>query len=83
MTDDEIRDMARTVAREVVHEMMLTMGVDASKPAGLIEMQKDFQSLREWRNSMDAIRRHGLLTAIGVIVVGILGLIWMSFGKQP
>lgn len=82
MTDDEIRDMARTVAREVVHEMMLTMGVDASKPAGLIEMQKDFQSLREWRNSMDAIRRHGLLTAIGVIVVGILGLIWMSFGKQ-
>lgn len=83
MTNDEIRDMARTVAREVVHEMMLTMGVDASKPAGLIEMQKDFQSLREWRNSMDAIRRHGLLTAIGVIVVGILGLIWMSFGKQP
>ena len=83
MTDDEIRDMARTVAREVVHEMMLTMGVDASKPAGLIEMQKDFQSLREWRNSMDAIRRHGLLTAIGVVVVGILGLIWMSFGKQP
>ena len=83
MTDDEIRDMARTVAREVVHEMMLTMGVDASKPAGLIEMQKDFQSLREWRNSMDAIRHHGLLTAIGVIVVGILGLIWMSFGKQP
>ena len=83
MTDDEIRDMARTVAREVVHEMMLTMGVDASKPEGLIEMQKDFQSLREWRNSMDAVRRHGLLTAIGVIVVGILGLIWMSFGKQP
>ena len=83
MTDDEIRDMARTVAREVVHEMMLTMGVDASKPERLIEMQKDFQSLREWRNSMDAIRRHGLLTAIGVIVVGILGLIWMSFGKQP
>lgn len=83
MTDDEIRDMARTVAREVVHEMMLTMGVDASKPAGLIEMQKDFQSLREWRNSVDAIRRHGLLTAVGVIVVGILGLIWMSFGKQP
>ena len=83
MTDDEIRDMARTVAREVVHEMMLTMGVDASKPAGLLEMQKDFQSLREWRNSMDAIRRHGLLTAIGFIVIGILGLIWMSFGKQP
>jgi hypothetical protein len=83
MTDEEIRDMARTVAREVVHEMMLTMGVDASKPSGLIEMQKDFQSLREWRRSMESVRRHGLLTAVGVIVVGILGLIWMNFGKQP
>ena len=83
MTDDEIRDMARTVAREVVHEMMLTMGVDASKPAGLIEMQKDFQSLREWRQSMQAVRRHGLLTAVGIIVVGVLGLIYMKFGPRP
>ncbi|MBI2718150.1 MAG: hypothetical protein HYX36_05225 [Rhizobiales bacterium] len=83
MTDDEIRDIARTVAREVVHEMMLTMGVDASKPAGLIEMQKDFQSLREWRRSMESVRRHSLLTAVGVIVVGVLAIIWMNLSSRP
>ena len=57
--------------------------MDVSNPAAKIEMQKDFQSLREWRQSMQAVRRHGLLTAVGIIVVGVLGLIYMKFGPRP
>ena len=83
MTEDEIRDVARTAAREAVHEMMIGLGADVSNPAAIIEMQKDFQSLREWRQSMQAVRRHGLITAVGVIVVGVLGLIYMSVSARP
>jgi len=83
MTQDEIREIARTAAREAVHEMMIGLGADVSNPAAKIEMQKDFQSLREWRQSMQAVRRHGLITAWGVIVVGVLGLIYMHFGSKP
>ena len=83
MTEDEIRDVARTAAREAVHEMMIGLGADVSNPAAIIEMQKDFQSLREWRQSMQAVRRHGLITAVGVIVVGVLGLIYMSLSARP
>lgn len=83
MTENEVREIAQAAARAAVHEMMITIGVDASKPEAMIEMQKDFQSLREWRRSMESVRRHGLLTAVGVIVVGILGLIWMDLVKQP
>jgi hypothetical protein len=54
-----------------------------SNPAAKIEMQKDFQSLREWRQSMQAVRRHGMLTAVGFIVVGVLGIIYMNFGSRP
>jgi hypothetical protein len=83
MTEDEIRDIARTAAREAVHEVMISLGADVSNPAAKIEMQKDFQSLREWRQSMQAVRRHGMLTAVGVIVVGVLGIIYMNFGSRP
>lgn len=79
MTDDEVREIARTAAREAVREMMIAMGVDTSNPAAIIEMQKDFQSLRDWRQSMQAVRPHGLMTAIGVLTVGTLGLIYMHF----
>jgi hypothetical protein len=82
MTDDEIREIARTAAREAVREMMIAMGVDTSNPAAIIEMQKDFQSLRDWRQSMQAVRRHGLMTAIGVLTVGTLGMIYMHFMQR-
>jgi hypothetical protein len=82
MTDDEVREIARTAAREAVREMMIAMGVDTSNPAAIIEMQKDFQSLRDWRQSMQAVRRHGLMTAIGVLTVGTLGMIYMHFMQR-
>ena len=59
--------------------LMIAMGIDTSNPAAIIEMQKDFQALRDWRQSMQAVRRHGLMTAIGVLTVGTLGLIYMHF----
>jgi len=45
----------------------------------MIEMQRDFQSLRSWRQSVQTIQRHSLVTAVGVIVVGLLGMIYMHF----
>jgi len=82
MTDDEIREIARTAAREAVREMMIAMGVDTSNPASMIEMQKDFQSLRNWRESMQTVKRQGIISAVGVIVVGLLGLIYMHFMQR-
>lgn len=82
MTDDEIREIARTAAREAVREMMIAMGVDTSNPASMIEMQKDFQSLRNWRESMQTVKRQGIISAVGVIVVGLLGMIYMHFMQR-
>ncbi len=71
MTDEE----ARIVAREAVHETLQLIGLDVSNPG---DLQRDFQFMRSWRLSTETIKRQGLISAVTVIVAGILGLIWIA-----
>lgn len=84
MTDAEIAALVERVsdetAQRVVHRMFLTLGIDSQNP---MEMQADMQHLRNWRNSVTTIKRQGFIAATGVIVVGVLGLIWTSIGNHP
>lgn len=76
MTEAEVK---RIVA-ETVERTLLTLGVDTDDP---IELQRDLQMLRDWRLSVSAIKRQGLVTAVGVITVGALGLLWMAISGKP
>lgn len=71
MTEAEIR---RIVA-ETVKETLTRMGIEADDP---IETQKDMAHLRSWRTSTETIKRQSLLTAIGILTAGVLGLIWLA-----
>ncbi|MBB3810068.1 hypothetical protein [Pseudochelatococcus contaminans] len=71
LTEAEIRK----IVAETVTETLLRLGVDVGKP---LEVQADFQHLRQWRSSVETIKRQGVLTAIGIITVGVLGLIWQA-----
>lgn len=73
-SDDELRQIVRLT----VQETLLSLGVDVEEP---LEVQKDFQHLRAWRESADTVKRQGLVTAIGVLVMGGLGLIWAALHK--
>lgn len=77
ITNDEIRDIASAAAKEAVREMMVMMGVDTSDPKSLIDMQKDFAQLRDWREAKETIRDKGLAAAVAVIVAGALGAMWL------
>lgn len=74
-TDAEIRSIVKTTVRET----LLAMGVDIEDP---LEAQKDFQHLRAWRQSVETVKRQGLMTAAGVVALGIIGLIWAAI-KGP
>lgn len=65
----------KKIVAEAVAETLLKLGIDASDP---VELQKDMAHLREWRESVGTIRRQSLVTAIGIVTVGILGLIWAA-----
>lgn len=76
MTEAEIR---RVVA-ETVDQTLTRLGVDTSDP---LEFQRDMQHLREWRESINTVKRQSLITAIGIITAGVLGLIWLAIKGQP
>jgi hypothetical protein len=72
-----IAAVAKEAAREAVKELFLTMGLDASTPAGVVKIQQDFAHLRSWRESIDSVRGAALKTTVTVLVTGVLGLLAM------
>lgn len=69
----------KKIVAETVAQTLLTLGVDTNDP---VELQKDLAHLRAWRESMETVRRQSLITAIGVITAGVLGLIWLAIKGQ-
>lgn len=73
MTHEEID----RIARVAVERTLLAFGFDLKNPR---EVQADFQTLREIRLLMRSARRAAILAVIGVVVPGLLTLMW--FGIQ-
>jgi hypothetical protein len=71
MTEADIR---RIVA-ETVEQTLTKIGIDTEQP---LEFQKDMQHLRAWRESVSTVKRQSLITAVGILTAGVLGLIWMA-----
>jgi hypothetical protein len=71
MTESEIK----RIVEETVEATLLRLGVDLDDP---IEVQRDMSFLRDWRTSTAAVKRHGIFTAIGILVAAGLGLVWLA-----
>lgn len=61
----EAREIAREAAREAVQELLTELGVDHRDP---IEMQRDFQFLRDLRAGSAAVKRRSVLTLVGIVI---------------
>lgn len=93
-TKAELQDIAEVAAAKAVKQTLLTLGIDASDPIqaqqdfvvlremrALMrdqEFQADMAHIRRWRKSMEAVQSKGLLTVVGILVTGVLGLIVMG-----
>lgn len=84
MSDSEQRRFASEVAQEVLQKFFLTLGLDISTPAGVIEMQKDFHHIRAARQAIDAARTtmlnkvvNVLTGAVATAVIGGVG-VWLA-----
>lgn len=71
LTRDEISE----IVSKGVMDAFVRMGIEANDPT---EMQRDFQHLREWRETMESVKKKSVLTVLGVLITGGLGLLWIG-----
>lgn len=65
----------RAIVAETVRETLTSLGIPADDP---LEVQRDMQHLRDWRNSVATVKKQGLVTAVGILTAGFLGAIWLA-----
>jgi hypothetical protein len=84
LTSSEIQHLASESAKAAVREMLLALGVNANDPEAILKMQQDFAYLRDVREAVGTIKARGLMVAVGIIVSGVMGAIWMAVrGHTP
>ena len=80
--EDAARRAAETVAMshselnevvaEAVKQTLMQLGVDTSDP---FAMQRDFQHLRQWRESGEDLKRKGTVAILGIFFSGLVSLL--------
>lgn len=81
LTQDQVEEIAADAAEKALGRLLLTLGIDTSSPEGILNAQRDFQHVRAWRHSFETVKRQGIISAIGVITVGVLALFWQKVGN--
>lgn len=79
MTREEMHDVAEQAADRAVKRMLLTLGVDINSPEAIIRFQRNVAFMDALRASSDAVKRKAILTAVTVLVTGMLGYLWLAF----
>lgn len=70
-----ITDEVERIVKQTVKETLIHLGVKVDDP---IEVQKDFQHLREWRLAIQEARKKTMLAVVGVVVSGVLAALWLG-----
>jgi len=83
ITRAELKALIKDGVAEALQEAMLPLGLDISTPSGKLAAQRDFNHLRSWRQATETAKRQGLITAVGIIVAGILGSLLLRYGGGP
>lgn len=69
---DMTRDELRELIAETVRETLTQMGADPAHP---LEMQRDFQHLRQWRRAGEDLHHKGMLALLGIFLSGVVALV--------
>jgi hypothetical protein len=67
LTHEQVQALVRETVRQTVNETFVRLGVEVDDP---LEMQKDFQHLRDWRETTDSVKKKTMLTAVGIVMTG-------------
>lgn len=87
MREEEGREIAREAAAMAVQEVFYRLGLFVDEPDELREYRKDFAFMRSQRRTSEAIAHHVRRVAIGLVVTGMLYVLWqgvmLAIGRGP
>lgn len=83
MSREEMEAVAHEAADNAVKKVFLTVGVDLTDPKAVIRFQDNLRFLGNWQESTQAVKRKALLTAVGVIITGALGYLFLAARGHP
>lgn len=69
------RGELKALLQEAVTGALVKLGMDIEDP---LEMQRDFQHLRDWRIAVGQARSKGFLTVVGILTAGVLAALWVG-----
>ncbi len=72
MSESEVQ----VLIQKTVNTTLTKLGIDYEDP---LEMQRDFQHLREFRLSMERIKNKTMMSVIGTVIVGLMAAFWIGF----
>lgn len=78
--DTSVEEIAKTAAREAVHETLMLLGIDAETPAGVQKAQRNFIFLDDLRAGTEAVKRRTLMLTVGAIFTAIAA--WVTLGMR-
>lgn len=64
-----------TLMEAAVGNALTRLGVDVNNP---LDMQKDFQHLRDWRTTVDMVQRKGVLVVVTMLISGLVAAVWIG-----
>lgn len=71
MTHQELEEIIETAITRALDRV----GVDVENPR---ESRRDFEFVRDWRRSTESVKGKALLVAIGIVVSGMIGAMWLG-----
>lgn len=69
------KDDLEKIIRDTVAETLTSIGLDTKNPK---ELQRDFATLRDWREAMQEVRTKSLITIVGILVTGLVAAVWIG-----
>ncbi len=66
----------KSLVKDAVAETLTGLGFDIAHP---LAVQRDLQYLRAWRDTVDSLKGKTILTAVGIAVIGLCGVLWLGF----
>lgn len=83
MQNEEKMNLTRAEISEIVatavEDTLIKLGVAATDP---LEMQRDFQFVRDFRKASESIQQKGVVVIMTILLSGCMAAIWIGLKKM-